>query len=67
MASSCHPKPTVLKGFGTSLGGVPVLPLPKHKEFGYKVFRMWHKEALGPLDPKYDVGREYRLARFCED
>jgi hypothetical protein len=32
-----------------------VLPLPKGKEFGYEVFKRWHKEVVW-LDPQYDAG-----------
>jgi hypothetical protein len=49
------PNVTVTNCFASSLGRVPVLPLPKGKEFGYEVFKSWHKEVVW-LDPQYDAG-----------
>jgi hypothetical protein len=55
----------VPKGFGISLVRVPVLPLPKGKEFGYVVFWRQQKEALW-FDPQYDFGSTYWPVLFHE-
>lgn len=69
MASSCRRLPsnaTMPKGFSISLGGVPVRPLPKGKEFAREVFQRRQKEAMW-LDPQYNSRSPYRPACFLED
>jgi hypothetical protein len=46
------PKATVPKGFGLSLGGVPMPPVPKSVDFDIMVYDITNKEKLwlGQLD-----------------
>ena len=60
------PKVTVPKGFGISLGGVPVPPIPKGRQFLEAMSRVREKEALG-LDPKYHDDSDYWPARFQQE